>query len=349
MTKKYQAPLGTAPNAKYSKNNFTIDLIKNKAKGRWLEILDSLGISPKYLINKHGPCPVCGGKDRFRFDNKDQCGTFFCNRCGAGDGFTLLQLFHGWDFKHVLDRVGRIIGMRPEDKSSGPQHISKILENLQIIKKVQNAREVLNKTWKEARPVEKGDPVSTYLKARGIELNRFPCMLRYHPQLPYYDNGKFLRKFPAMLGLVSDVNNHNVTIHRTYLGNNCKAHVSQPKKLMSPIRPGACQGAAIKLFEPLDGRLAVSEGIETAFSFHIKNQLPVWATISAVGMEKVILPPAASEIIIIVDNDKSGRGQKAAATLKKRLSAEGRKVKCVMPPKIGQDFNDVLLEAEYEC
>src|SRR3546814_8086061 len=30
------------------------------------------GISPSYLTGKQTPCPTCGGKDRFRFDNKDR-------------------------------------------------------------------------------------------------------------------------------------------------------------------------------------------------------------------------------------------------------------------------------------
>jgi hypothetical protein len=36
--------------------------------------------------NRHQACPVCGGSDRFRFDDKEGRGTWFCNQCGAGDG-----------------------------------------------------------------------------------------------------------------------------------------------------------------------------------------------------------------------------------------------------------------------
>ncbi|MEG7474655.1 primase-helicase zinc-binding domain-containing protein [Serratia marcescens] len=37
------------------------------------------------------PCPVCGGKDRFRFDNLQGRGTWFCNQCGSGDGLNLVE------------------------------------------------------------------------------------------------------------------------------------------------------------------------------------------------------------------------------------------------------------------
>ena len=57
-----------------------------RARGRWREILPLFGIAPHFLVNKHGPCPICGGKDRFRFDDKDGSGSYFCNVCRAGNG-----------------------------------------------------------------------------------------------------------------------------------------------------------------------------------------------------------------------------------------------------------------------
>ena len=65
----------------------------------WPSVLAQLGIGAAYLTNRHGPCPSCGGKDRYRFDNKNGRGGFYCNGCGPGDGFTLLKRVHGWDFR----------------------------------------------------------------------------------------------------------------------------------------------------------------------------------------------------------------------------------------------------------
>lgn len=59
------------------------------SRHRWEEILFQLGINLPGL-NKHGPCPCCGGKDRFRFDDKDGRVTWFCNQCGNGDGLDLV-------------------------------------------------------------------------------------------------------------------------------------------------------------------------------------------------------------------------------------------------------------------
>ena len=56
-----------------------------QACGHWPRILPALGV--KVIKNRHQSCPVCGGSDRFRFDDKEGRGTWFCNQCGAGNGY----------------------------------------------------------------------------------------------------------------------------------------------------------------------------------------------------------------------------------------------------------------------
>ena len=63
--------------------------VRTAARGRWRGILHSLGMDERSLSGKHCPCPLCGGKDRFRFDDKDGRGTYYCSGCGAGDGVKL--------------------------------------------------------------------------------------------------------------------------------------------------------------------------------------------------------------------------------------------------------------------
>ncbi|WP_308538738.1 primase-helicase zinc-binding domain-containing protein, partial [uncultured Pantoea sp.] len=62
----------------------TVSDAASAARGQWPRILPALGV--KVVKNRHAACPVCGGKDRFRFDDKEGRGTWFCNQCGAGDG-----------------------------------------------------------------------------------------------------------------------------------------------------------------------------------------------------------------------------------------------------------------------
>ena len=85
--------------------------IKARAQGSWPAILTGLGIEARYLRNRHGPCPACGGKDRFRFDDREGHGTFYCNQCGSGDGFHLLERVYGWSFPETLQTAAHWLGM----------------------------------------------------------------------------------------------------------------------------------------------------------------------------------------------------------------------------------------------
>ena len=97
--------------------------IKDAAKGHWPQILSALaGLSEKQLRNKHQPCPLCGGKDRYRYDDRYQNGDWFCNQCGgpnsragAGDGFSMLMRRNDWTFKEAAERVEEHLGLRHRD------------------------------------------------------------------------------------------------------------------------------------------------------------------------------------------------------------------------------------------
>ena len=57
-----------------------------------------------------------------------------------------------------------------------------------------------------------------------------------------------------------------------------------------------------------------------------------------------VLPPEVRRIAIAADNDASGVGQRNALAAYDRWTAEGRSVRIVAPPVVGDDFNDVLLK-----
>src|SRR5215467_14624886 len=95
-----------------------------RARGRWREILPLFGIDSRFLKNKHGPCPLCGGKDRFRFDDKNGEGTYYCNQCGPGPGVMLLRKKHRWDHATACREIERILGsgsLPHRERRSGPR------------------------------------------------------------------------------------------------------------------------------------------------------------------------------------------------------------------------------------
>ncbi|MFM5278231.1 DUF927 domain-containing protein [Aeromonas caviae] len=80
------------------------------AIGRWPDLLTAVGIDTPFN-SKHGPCPACGGKDRFRFDNKGGRGTWICNQCGAGDGLDLVGKVTGKQPKEVAELLAPLVGL----------------------------------------------------------------------------------------------------------------------------------------------------------------------------------------------------------------------------------------------
>jgi len=296
----------------------------DEAVGRWPGILQQLGLDPAFLNNKHGPCPICSGKDRYRFDDKGGRGTWICSHCGSGDGFKLLQGVLGWSFSEAAKQVDRIVGtVQPGPIALERTDASKV--------------QALTQVWSGSRPVTRGDPVWQYLNRRlGLEI--VPADLRLHPGLRYTDeDGRDLGRFPAMVARIRYPDGSGVSIHRTYLTDEGhKAPVPQTKKIMAgkPLNTGAVRlGAA--------GRtLGIAEGIETALAASQRFGVPVWAATNAVLLEAWVPPEGVERVLIAGDNDASFTGQAAAFGLARRLVQKGRAVEIRLPDQVGKDWAD---------
>jgi putative DNA primase/helicase len=94
--------------------------IKRMAAGRWLSIHRSVcGLTDDQLDpGKHGPCPVCKGKDRFRaLPTVADDGALYCSQCHhggstpkSGDGFSAIQRIRGCTFSEALKLVADELG-----------------------------------------------------------------------------------------------------------------------------------------------------------------------------------------------------------------------------------------------
>jgi putative DNA primase/helicase len=366
---------------KHPVNGYNFDNVGRAAKGRWTEILSGLGVNQSFLNTKkpmsHGPCPGCGGVDRFRFDDKDGRGTFICGQGGgdpmAGDGFDLLCHVFGWDKGEALQRVAKYLGIDsasttyiPYEKSTvasrknDKQNHTKTAATHRVADNLDNhKREALRRIWVATISATNHDakPLHQYLRNRGLggAVGRLSNGVRFHPCLEYWHEGQFLGNYPAMVCLVSDPQGKPVSIHRTYLTEDGhKASVPCPKKLASPIVPGATRGAAIRLSTVTDS-LAVAEGIETALAVYIATSMPAWATVSAGGMAALKLPESIRKVYIMADLDRSGAGELAARELAMRLTMQGRDARLVLPqgpiPDDAKsvDWLDVLQGVGHEC
>jgi len=291
--------------------------VKQRAQNKWPSILSTLGVPDECLQNRHGPCPLCGGKDRFRFDDKDGKGGYYCNGCGAGDGFALLMKYNGWDFKQATAEVERIVGAC--DSSRQPKAV--------------DPRKRLRAIQEKARAAGKG--VTQYLSNRGLKTVAPNLM---EGQVEYFEGGKRIDTFSAMLGKVVAVDGKPVTWHVTYLQDGTKAPVAYPKKIMKAI--GTINGAAIRLY-PQAAHIGVAEGIETAIAATESSGIPTWAVMNTNGMKLFEAPAGIEKITIFADNDAHYAGQCAAYILANRLALSGIAVDVRIPETPG-DWLDVL-------
>ena len=210
-------------------------------------------------------------------------------------------------------------------------------------------RRKLEKLWTRAIPLDRpGAAIGRrYLEARGIDLGALPAspLLRLHPGLVYREGGEVLGTFPALLARVVHPRHGLVALHRTYIApdGGGKAPVPAPKKLTPPIFPGATRGAGIRLL-PVDGEeVAVAEGVETALAIAVATGLPVYAAVSAGGLEAWLPPQGVMRVLIGGDGDQAGR--KAATTLARRLLAMGIRVRLAVAEE-GLDWLDALVMEE---
>ena len=297
------------------------------AQGRWHGILSGFGVSAKQLSGKHCACPVCGGSDRFRFDDKDGRGTFFCSHCGPGDGVKLVMSVKGMSFKDAAQEIEAIAG------AVQPMPVAKIPDEAQKL-------QALKRVWSESRPLQHGDEAMRYLAGRGLNLATPPDSLRLHPGLSYYDGAKVIGTFPAMVARVQAPDGSGATLHRTYLKDGRKAPVEHAKKLM-PGKP--ITGGAIRL-QAAGAEVGIAEGIETALAASIRFGLPVWSAINANGIETFQPPAGIERVVIFADSDASFTGQKSAYAAAFRLTKLGYRVEVMVPPTEG-DWIDELARA----
>ena len=294
--------------------------IKEETRGKWPGILSALGIDIG-KSGRHKSCPLCGGKDRWRFDDKNGDGTYICNQCGAGDGFSLVMKVLNVDFKEAVSEIKKIIGtvdvlrQQPEKKAS---------------------KALLRKIYTESTKVFEGDPVSLYLKNRGISV--LSEKLRYHPSC--YEPETHTN-VPAMLATYMLADGTAITIHRTFITlDGQKAKIVNPKKLLPSLTEMA--GGAIRLFEPTEGLLGVTEGIETALAVYESTGIPTWSLVSSTLMERFEPPKGIKHVMVFADRDANYTGQKAAYVLANRLAVRDKITTEVYLPKDIGDFLDEL-------
>jgi putative DNA primase/helicase len=192
--------------------------------------------------------------------------------------------------------------------------------------------------------------VEAYLAARGV-LGVLPDgvlgeVLRFHPACPF--DGE---RVPCMIALVRNIHtNTPQAVHRIAIEREADGSIRTKgvrRRALGPINDGA-----IKLIDNAEVTtcLGIGEGIESTLSMRRRPLFmasPVWALISAGGIQAFPMLAGIEVLFIAVDNDKpdlkTGKraGQDAAKACMERWTDAGREVFRITSKTAGEDLNDV--------
>lgn len=324
----------------------------------WVNALIDFGIDKKFLSKREGPCPICAGTKRFRFNNKSGTGDWYCNQCLGGNGFSLIKKATDLTDAAIYTKLRKNHNLT--DSPLAVKTDYPVSDELSP-EEVSRNRKRLVKVWKGTVALRNNiGPVQLYLgnRVHGGDLTKLSKYVRFHPSLDYYEIGNdnkyhLMGNYPAMVCKVVDGKGNPITLHRTYLTKDGrKALVEEPKMQMAGVRK--LKGAAIPVFiNPRSRVLGICEGVEKAWAIATAYQykMTVWSLLNAFNLSIADIPlEDYDEVIIFGDFDKFDvkrkyrPGEHYAKLGYQKFTREGFKALIKLPPREGVDFDEMWNE-----
>jgi putative DNA primase/helicase len=259
-------------------------------------------------IERIGPCPHCGGVDRFAINIKKQ--IFNCRGCGAGGNvIAFVQFLDGCDFRQAIETLirGPIDGGQYKPKTGQPPSA-----NDYETRQLEKARYL----WR-ASQAPAGTPVETYLCYR-LDGNTkpLPLTVRYLPALKPGHH-------PAMTVVYGLTKITAIQLTLLKPDGSGKAEVDPNKiTIASPA------GMPMVIAPPNDLLcLAICEGVEDALTVHYATGLGAWASGGAGFMPKLaaVVPNFIEAVTIYAHADDAG--QRGAQELADALDVRGIEIR----------------------
>ncbi|EAA8311604.1 DNA primase [Salmonella enterica subsp. enterica serovar Sarajane] len=285
-----------------------------QACGHWPRILPALGV--KVIKNRHQSCPVCGGSDRFRFDDKEGRGTWFCNQCGAGDGLKLVEKVFGVTPSEAAGKVNAVTGNLPP---VAPEVIAAAEAGTDADRKAAAALAV----WL----MEKTRPATgnAYLTRKGFPGHECVMLTATHKT-----GGVTFRAGDVVVPLYDDA------------GALVNVQLINSDGLKRTLKGGQVKGAChiIEGKKQAGKRLWIAEGYATALTVHHLTGETVMVALSSVNLLSLASlarqKHPACQIVLAADRDLNGDGQNKAAA-----AADACEGVVALPPVFG-DWNDTF-------
>ena len=180
------------------------------------------------------------------------------------------------------------------------------------------------------------DPRATayFVRHRGIPTLPTSLDLRFLDQRRHHDGGWH----PTIVAALRNGADEVCAAHYIHLADRGrgKAKIDAPK-----ITAGRMNDGAVRL-APAGPTLVLGEGIETTLSAMHLLGLPGWALLSAHRLGRVTLPEIVREVVIAVDIDRSGTGEREARRAAEQFADRGRRARLAFPPDGCCDWNDAI-------
>jgi hypothetical protein len=277
--------------------------------------IERRGIKLRGRVDRSGPCPKCGGVDRFSINVQKQ--VFNCRGCEVGgDVVTLVQHLDGVGFAAACDTLLRYPPALRQHFARGSSLNTDYLRD-------QHRKAAW--LWSRRRPIA-GTPAERYVRdARGITCP-MPSTIGYLPPHKPTHHPALISAFAIVdetePGIVSEPRGV-ISVHLTLLrlDGSGKADLAEPKIIIGS--PGSLP---IVLSPPNDLLgLAVTEGVEDGLSALEATGLGVWVAGNAGRMPSlaVLVPPYIETTTIFAHRDESGQtGARALADALVRIGIE---------------------------
>ena len=263
-----------------------------------------------------GPCPNCGGDDRFALNT--EFGTFNCRGFGGGDTIAMVQHARGLDFVAAVE----FITGESQVTTQTREVTDKAAKSLASDANKSDGRALW--LWRQRHPIVEGRPPWVYLRQVRGYLGPVPATLGYlpakgvHPPSMIAAYGLATEPEPGVLA-IADSSVRAVHVTRLTPDGTAKAGGKDSSK----ITIGPPLGSPIVLAPPNDGLgLAITEGIEDGLSVYLATGLGVWAAGSAAYMPALadVVPAWMDCVTVVADQDEDGvrYGSELASKLKAR-------------------------------
>lgn len=278
-----------------------------------LEVARSFGTPLKRAGSEWvGPCPACGGRDRFAVNPRKQ--KFNCRGAVGGNVITMVMHASSLSFTQACEALtgeppprGAAKPLTAAQKAEIAQRQAESKQKAEVRERKEERlrawkQQTASEIWAECTPII-GTIAEAYLNWRGIPMpsQGWDDSLGFHPALEYTLDGEPYPKFPALVGKVVNITGDLAAVHQIFLDPKTGKKIDRE---IQKVTLGSNTGCAVRL-GGIGPKIEAGEGLETCLAIrHLTGfKTPVWACLGTSGLANLELPLSVERVRSWPDGD----------------------------------------------